>query len=196
MKRRILPQWLLTVVGIIGLVGTSWSQPQGTTRYPDGSLRYPDGSVRYPDGSVRYPDGRTNNKQYPSAHRGDRDRDGRYHQNDRHHDRYDRNFPQHRDRDVVIIVDGNGRRFHSPGRPLPPGKAKKVYGHQSARAFTPAQRRKLQARYGYVPPIVISIPRTWARRVDGNRFCYTDRRGIQYWEDRDGFFVIDRRYYF
>ena len=27
-------------------------------------------------------------------------------------------------------------------KPLPPGQAKKVYGHQSARAFAPGQRKK------------------------------------------------------
>ena len=29
-----------------------------------------------------------------------------------------------------------------PGKQMPPGQAKKVYGHQSARAFAPGQQKK------------------------------------------------------
>jgi hypothetical protein len=34
------------------------------------------------------------------------------------------------------------RVYQPAGRQLPPGQAKKVYGHQSARAFAPGQQKK------------------------------------------------------
>ncbi len=34
------------------------------------------------------------------------------------------------------------RVYHPNGNHLPPGQAKKVYGHQSAKAFAPGQQKK------------------------------------------------------
>lgn len=36
---------------------------------------------------------------------------------------------------------------HSRGRSMPPGHAKKVYGHQSARDFAPGQQKKKHKKY-------------------------------------------------
>lgn len=190
MKTRFLHQWLL-ITGTIGLLAsssTTYAQQrnQQATRYPDGSVKYPNGTVRYPDGSVRYPGGRTNDRD-----RRDRDRDRDW---ERDRDRNWDNDRWERDGGPVVIVDGNGRRGND-FRHLPPGHAKKVYGYKSARNFSPGQRKKLQKRYGYVPPIVVSVPDRYCKRGNGGRYYYTDRGGFTYWRDRDGFYVLDNRYF-
>ncbi|MDQ3289974.1 MAG: hypothetical protein M3Q05_01660 [Bacteroidota bacterium] len=50
----------------------------------------------------------------------------------------------------LVVVSCKTTIVHTPHpaepRSLPPGHAKKVYGHQSARAFAPGQRKKQSHR--------------------------------------------------
>lgn len=65
-----------------------------------------------------------------------KDHDDRYYDKSRtHRDRdYERNRYSRRDR-TTHYPDHNVRK-------MPPGQAKKVYGHQSAKAFAPGQQKK------------------------------------------------------
>ena len=59
---------------------------------------------------------------------------------------------------ILLLVAGiTGCRAHRPvaaGHPrhLPPGHAKKIYGHRSARAFAPGQQKKVVKKVVVVQP--------------------------------------------
>ena len=84
------------------------------------------------------------------------------------HHKYDNKY---RNRDVVYKDYYGSRRgiaYYPPQRVyrtnLPPGRAKKIYGHQSAKAFAPGQQKK---RYNnvYAPQ---------RRVIDDDRYSYND----------------------
>jgi hypothetical protein len=96
------------------------------------------------------------------------------------------------DRPVVVIF-GDGSK-NSPGN-LPPGQAKKIYGHKSAKAFAPGQQKKYRDRYGRVPPIVISIPDSRGKRDGSGKWYYQDEDSFIYWKNSDGYYHIDDKYF-
>ena len=75
---------------------------------------------------------------------------------------------------------------------LPPGHQKKVYGHKSARAHAPGQRKK----YGYRSyPLVIR--RSPGMNISGTRdgkFYYRNADGFYYWQGYDNKLYLDERH--
>lgn len=95
--------------------------------------------------------------------------------------------------EVVIIIDGN-QPPPETGKRLPPGQAKKIYGHKSAKVFAPGQRKKYEDKYGYVPPLVIQVPARLYSYSDGRAY-YIYKNNFWYWKQRDGYFHLDKKYY-
>jgi hypothetical protein len=77
---------------------------------------------------------------------------------------------------------------------LPPGQAKKVYGHRSAKVFAPGQRKKMQPPYGYRPPAVIIISDQLASVNRNGEMYYDNEYGYRYWRNCDSKYYLDARY--
>jgi hypothetical protein len=77
---------------------------------------------------------------------------------------------------------------------LPPGQAKKVYGHQSARVFAPGQRKKMRPPYGYRPPTVIIIADNLASVNRNGEMYYDNEYGYRYWRNCDSKYYLDSKY--
>ena len=77
-----------------------------------------------------------------------------------------------------------------PTHKLPPGHAKKVYGHKSARTHAPGQRKK----YGYRALIIVRKPGMDIRRTRDGRYYYTNADGFYYWEGYDHRLYLDERH--
>ena len=92
----------------------------------------------------------------------------------------DRNYPDNYPRDE--------RSAHR----LPPGHAKKVYGHKSAKVFAPGQRKK----YGYrsYPLIIARRSGMDIRRNGDGRYYYKNSDGFYYWQGYDDRLYLDERY--
>lgn len=73
---------------------------------------------------------------------------------------------------------------------LPPGHAKKVYGHGSAKSHAPGQRKK----YGYRSLIIVRRPGMDIRRMRDGRYYYTSSEGFYYWKGYDDRLYIDERH--
>lgn len=84
--------------------------------------------------------------------------------------------------------------YYPNTRNLPPGQAKKVYGHQSARVFAPGHRKYRQPPYGYRPPLVIIISDHLASADRNGAWYYDNEYGYRYWRNRDGKYYLDERY--
>ncbi|MDX2046011.1 MAG: hypothetical protein SFU87_04450 [Chitinophagaceae bacterium] len=97
-------------------------------------------------------------------------------------------------RGPVVIVDGDGRVITHPGH-LPPGQAKKIYGHKSAKVFAPGQKKKYLKHYGSLPAIVIYLPERMARRESSGRWFYRNENDFLYWKRTDGYYHLDDRYF-
>ena len=118
-------KFLLAVcmVAILGIFSNASAQER---KLPDGTIIYSDGTKRLPNGTIIYKDGtkvenRNTNVILP---------DGTV------------IYPE-RSRRIPRRVDNDNRRN------LPPGQAKKMYGHQSAKAFAPGQQKR-RSRKVYV----------------------------------------------
>jgi hypothetical protein len=84
--------------------------------------------------------------------------------------------------------------YYPNGRNLPPGQAKKVYGHRSAKVFAPGQQRHRQPPYGYRPPLVIIISDHLAYTDRNGARYYDNEYGYRYWRNRDGKYYLDNQY--
>ncbi len=73
---------------------------------------------------------------------------------------------------------------------LPPGHAKKVYSHRSAKKHAPGQRKK----YGYRSLVIVRRPGMDIRRTRDGRFYYTNTDGFYYWQGYDDRLYLDERY--
>lgn len=73
---------------------------------------------------------------------------------------------------------------------LPPGHAKKVYGHKSARSHAPGQRKK----YGYRSLVIVRRPGMDIMRTRDGRYYYTSAEGLYYWRGYDDRLYLDERF--
>ncbi|MEO7313468.1 MAG: hypothetical protein ABIX01_24005 [Chitinophagaceae bacterium] len=85
-----------------------------------------------------------------------------------------------------IIVDGEGRRNGYQGRNFDQCFEQ--------RSLSRKQRRKLEKRYGFLPPLVMYVPDRYVTRTSRDEF-YTYNNGVRYEKQRDGFFHLDDRYF-
>jgi hypothetical protein len=96
-------------------------------------------------------------------------------------------YPVPENRPVVI---------YEPGRNLPPGQAKKIYGDRSARNHAPGHRKKYCPAYGQsgYPLIIIRTPDIVLGRHTDGRYYHRNRDGLFYWLMPDNRFYLDSRY--
>ncbi len=83
--------------------------------------------------------------------------------------------------------------YYPNNRNMPPGQAKKVYGHQSARVFAPGHQKHRQPPYGYRPPVVIVISDRLAYRGSNGQWYYDNEYGYRYCRNRDGKYYLDNQ---
>jgi hypothetical protein len=95
-------------------------------------------------------------------------------------------YPREDRRDEGVYYPGTGG--------LPPGQAKKVYGHKSAKVFAPGQRKKMNRNNGYIPPSVIYISDNLARINRNGEMYYDNEYGYRYWKFCDGKYYLDAKY--
>jgi len=74
---------------------------------------------------------------------------------------------------------------------MPPGQAKKVYGHKSAKVFAPGQRKK----YGYesYPLIIRPSAGMNVKRSREGRNYFKNADGFYYWQGYDERLYLDER---
>lgn len=83
----------------------------------------------------------------------------------------------------VIIIDADGRRPNNQY-----GNFDNCFNQQT---FNRKQRKKLEKRFGYVPPLAIYVPDRFVDRSG----VYVYNNNIVYRKDKDGFFHLDSRYF-
>ena len=85
-----------------------------------------------------------------------------------------------------IIVDADGRRSGYQGRSFD--------NCDEQRSLSRKQRRRLEKRFGVVPPLVMYVPDRFVNRTRrGDIYVYNN--GLVYQRQRDGFFHLDDRYF-
>lgn len=88
--------------------------------------------------------------------------------------------------------DRNYPRDERTTHRLPPGHAKKVYGHKSAKVFAPGQHKKYG--YGRYPLILKRSPGMYISRNRDGKYYYKNSDGFYYWQGYDDRLYIDERY--
>jgi hypothetical protein len=83
----------------------------------------------------------------------------------------------------VIILDGEGRSQDV--------RSYHFNRWEAQQAFDRRQRKRLERRYGFVPPLVMYVPDRYVNRIGD----YVYSGGLVYHRGRDGFFHLDNRYY-
>lgn len=83
----------------------------------------------------------------------------------------------------VIIIDADGRRSNNQSRNFD--------NCLNQQTFSRKQRKKLEKRLGYVPPLAIYVPDRFVDRSG----VYVYNNNVVYRKDRDGFFHLDTRYF-
>jgi hypothetical protein len=101
--------------------------------------------------------------------------------------RYPQPAPDYRQRPApaapVIIIDADGRR-----------NTVRDYSFNNSdfqQGFDRKQRKRLEKRYGFVPPLVMYVPDRFVNRWGD----YVYQGGLVYHKGRDGYFHLDSRYY-
>jgi|GEM_PF-3942281 len=85
-----------------------------------------------------------------------------------------------------VIVDGNGDRNGYQGRNFDQCFEQ--------RSLSRKQRRKLEKRFGFVPPVVMFVPDRYVTR-NGRGDVYVYNNGFTYHRERDGYFHLDDRFF-
>ncbi len=83
----------------------------------------------------------------------------------------------------VIIIDADGRRNN--------GRDYNFNNSEAQQGFDRGQRKRLERRYGFVPPLVMFVPDRFVNRYGD----YVSQAGLVYHRGRDGYFHLDNRYY-
>ncbi len=99
-----------------------------------------------------------------------------------------RNFPDYNQQQQmpaapVVIIDADGRRSNNQYRNFD--------NCVNQQTFSRRQRKRLEKRFGYVPPLAIYVPDRFVNRSG----VYVYNNNIVYRKDRDGFFHLDTRYF-
>ena len=84
------------------------------------------------------------------------------------------------------------RRYPGDVDRMPPGQAKKVYGHKSAKVFAPGQRKKYGNRH--YPLIIIRTPSIAIVKASDGRYYHKNNDGFYYWKGNDDRYYIDEKH--
>lgn len=83
----------------------------------------------------------------------------------------------------IIIIDADGRRNNV--------RDYSFNNYDAQQGFDRKQRKRLEKRYGFVPPLVMYVPDRFVNRWGD----YVYNSGLVYHRGRDGYFHLDSRYY-
>ena len=93
----------------------------------------------------------------------------------------------------LIIVDARGN-FAVTDSTLPAGASKDILNPANARAYTPAQTKTLAYRFGKVPPRILYVPSSLAKKSAKGTYYVLDKK-FWYWKKSNGYFYIDDNYF-
>ncbi len=93
----------------------------------------------------------------------------------------------------VIIVDARGN-FAVTDSTLPAGASKDILDPSNARAYTPAQTKTLAYRFGKVPPRILYVSNSLAKKSAKGTYYVLDKK-FWYWKKSNGYFYIDENYF-
>ena len=93
----------------------------------------------------------------------------------------------------VIIVDARGN-FAVTDSTLPLNASKDILNPANARAYTPAQTKTLAYRFGKVPPKILYVPSSLAKKSAKGTYYVLDKK-FWYWKKSNGYFYIDDNYF-
>lgn len=93
----------------------------------------------------------------------------------------------------VIIVDARGN-FAVTETTLPADASKEILNPSNARAYTPAQTKTLAYRFGKVPPRILYVPSSIAKKSAKGTYYVLDKK-FWYWKKSNGYFYIDENYF-
>lgn len=93
----------------------------------------------------------------------------------------------------VIIVDARGN-FAVTEATLPADASKDILNPANARAYTPAQTKTLAYRFGKVPPRILYVPVSIAKKSAKGTYYVLDKK-FWYWKKSNGYFYIDENYF-
>lgn len=92
---------------------------------------------------------------------------------------------------ATVVVSGEGKVVNPS---VKTSSGAKVYPVTRARSFTPNQKKNLMYRFKTVPPKVLHVPDSMAKKnAKGSYFVYKDK--FWYWKKPDGYFYLDENYY-
>lgn len=92
---------------------------------------------------------------------------------------------------ATVVVSGEGKMVNSS---VKTSSGSKVYPVTKVRSFTPDQKKNLMYRFKAVPPKVLHVPESLAKKnAKGSYFVYKDK--FWYWKKADGYYYLDENYY-
>lgn len=94
----------------------------------------------------------------------------------------------------MIVIDSRGKLMMDTVN-LPPTVSHNLDSlNQSIRAFTPNEAKNLAFRFKQIPPRVLFVPDSLAKK--GRKgFYYKYNNKFWYWKKADGYFYLDENYY-
>ncbi|ANI88767.1 hypothetical protein A9P82_05375 [Arachidicoccus ginsenosidimutans] len=95
---------------------------------------------------------------------------------------------------ATVVIDSHGM-LQIDSANLPPDVSHNLDSlNQATRAFTPNQVKNLAYRFKEIPPRVLLVPDTLAKKgVKGYYYKYDNK--FWYWKKDDGYFYLDENYY-
>lgn len=91
----------------------------------------------------------------------------------------------------TVVVSGEGKVLNPT---VKTNAGTKVYPVTQARSFTPNQKKNLMYRFKTVPPKVLHVPETLAKKnSQGSYYVYKSK--FWYWKKTDGYYYLDENYY-
>jgi len=92
---------------------------------------------------------------------------------------------------ATVVVSGDGKVVNSTVKSK---SGSKVYPVTKARSFTPNEKKNLMYRFKTVPPKVLHVPESLAKKnAKGSYYVYKNK--FWYWKKPDGYFYLDENYY-
>ncbi len=93
----------------------------------------------------------------------------------------------------LVVVDARGD-FAVTDSTLPADASKDILNPANARAYTPAQTKTLAYRFGKVPPRILYVPVSLAKKSAKGTYYVLDKK-FWYWKKSNGYFYIDENYF-
>ncbi len=98
--------------------------------------------------------------------------------------------PKPAEETATVVVSGDGKVVNSTAK----SSSGKVYPVTQARSFTPNQKKNLTYRFKTIPPKVLHVPESLAKKnTQGTYYVYKNK--FWYWKKGDGYFYLDENYY-